>query len=116
VGTNGANVTLNLLIASSKGSGWGLGTNTLVHPILMAKFIETGLYDKHLRRFRNILRKQLHLVVKAIDKYFSKGIRMVIPKGGFLLWIQLPEGVNSVELYRNLLGEDIVIWPDFFSG
>ena len=36
---------------------------------------------------------------------------MVIPKGGFLLWIQLPKGVNSVELYRNLLKEDIVILP-----
>ncbi|MCD4678695.1 MAG: PLP-dependent aminotransferase family protein [Desulfobacula sp.] len=91
-------------------SGMSITTSTLDQYIL-AKFIETGLYDKHLRRFRNILRKQLHLVVKAIDKYFPKGIRMVIPKGGFLLWIQLPKGVNSVELYRNLLPEDIVILP-----
>ncbi len=91
-------------------SGMSITTSTLDQYIL-AKFIETGLYDKHLRRFRNILRKQLLLVVKAIDKYFPKNIRMVIPKGGFLLWIQLPEGVNSVELYRNLLKEDIVILP-----
>ena len=91
-------------------SGMSISTSTL-DQFVLAKFIETGLYDKHLRRFRNILRKQLHLVVKAIDKYFPKGFRMVIPKGGFLLWIQLPRGVNSVTLYRELLSENIVILP-----
>jgi DNA-binding transcriptional MocR family regulator len=91
-------------------SGISISTSTLDQYIL-AKFIETGLYDKHLRRFRNILRKQLHLVVKAIDQYFPEEIAMVIPKGGFLLWIQLPKGVDSVRLYRDLLTENIVILP-----
>jgi len=91
-------------------SGISISTSTLDQYIL-AKFIEKGLYDKHLRRFRNLLRKQLHLVVKAIYKYFPEGIKMVIPKGGFLLWIQLPKGVSSVDLYRKLLPENIVILP-----
>ena len=91
-------------------SGISISTSTLDQYIL-AKFIETGLYDRHLRRFRNILRKQVHLVVQAIKKYFPKEVRMVIPKGGFLLWIGLPKGVNSVELYKKLLIENIVILP-----
>ncbi len=91
-------------------SGISISTSTLDQYVL-AKFIETGLYDKHLRRFRNILRKQLHLVVKAIGKYFPKEIAMIIPKGGFLLWIQLPKGVKSVKLYRDLLLDNIVILP-----
>ncbi|MCD4742846.1 MAG: PLP-dependent aminotransferase family protein [Desulfobacteraceae bacterium] len=91
-------------------SGISISTSTLDQYIL-TKFIETGLYDKHLRRFRNILRKQLHLVVQAIEKYFPEEIRMIIPKGGFLLWIGLPKGVNSVELYKKLLKENIVILP-----
>ena len=36
---------------------------------------------------------------------------MVVPKGGFLLWIQLPKKVSSIELYRRLLLENIVILP-----
>ena len=58
-----------------------------------------------------MLRKQLHLVLDAINKYFPKEIRMVVPKGGFLLWIQLPKGVNSVDLYRRLLTKNIIILP-----
>lgn len=91
-------------------SGMSISTSTLDQYIL-AKFIETGRYEKHLRRFRNMLRKQLHLVLDAISKYFPKGIRMVVPKGGFLLWIQLPKGVNSVDLYRKLLTKNIIILP-----
>ena len=91
-------------------SGISISTSTLDQYVL-TKFIETGLYDKHLRRFRNILRKQVNLVVQAITKYFPEEIQMIIPKGGFLLWIGLPKGVNSVELYKKLLIENIVILP-----
>ena len=90
--------------------GMSISTSTLDQYVL-AKFIESGRYEKHLRRFRNILRKQLHLVVNTIKKYFPKEIRMVVPKGGFLLWIQLPKKVNSLELYKRLLMENIVILP-----
>ena len=91
-------------------SGISISTSTLDQYVL-AKFIESGRYEKHLRRFRNILRKQLHLVLNTIKRYFPKEIRMVVPKGGFLLWIQLPKKINSVDLYRKLLIENIVILP-----
>ncbi len=39
VGTRGAKVGLNLLMVSSRGSGWGRGTRTSDQPILMAWFM-----------------------------------------------------------------------------
>ncbi len=91
-------------------SGISISTSTLDQYVL-AKFIATGRYDKHLRRFRNLLRKQLYMVLDAINKYFPQEIRMIVPKGGFLLWIQLPDGVNSIKLYKKLLEKNIIILP-----
>ncbi|NOX35711.1 MAG: PLP-dependent aminotransferase family protein [Deltaproteobacteria bacterium] len=91
-------------------SGLSVSTSTLDQYILV-KFIENGNYEKHLRTLRNILRRQVNSVAKAIYQYFPKQIRMYIPKGGFLLWVQLPEGVNSIDLYKKALLADIAILP-----
>ncbi len=78
---------------------------------LMTEFLKTGAYERHLRHLRNITRKQLYDAALMIEKHFPKNIRLAIPKGGFLLWVQLPAGVDSMELYYMALKRQISIMP-----
>ncbi|MBU2510678.1 PLP-dependent aminotransferase family protein [bacterium] len=78
---------------------------------VMTEILKSGAYDKHLRHLRNSTRKQLYNVAHAIHEYFPKNIRLAVPKGGFLLWVQLPEGVDSIELYYKALEKQISILP-----
>ena len=51
------------------------------------------------------------MIAQAVQRYFPKGTRVSVPKGGSLLWIQLEDSVNGVELYKTARGKNISIIP-----
>jgi DNA-binding transcriptional MocR family regulator len=50
-------------------------------------------------------------VRQAIAKYFPPGTRICRPAGGYMLWIELPPGVDGLKLHRAALLERISILP-----
>ncbi|MDR8391695.1 PLP-dependent aminotransferase family protein [Aliifodinibius sp. S!AR15-10] len=89
--------------------------NSLASPTLtqraMAHFLEKGRYDLHLKRLRKELHIQCLKYSQAIKEYFPEGTRISQPKGGFVLWIELSERINAIELYRAAFEEKISIAP-----
>ena len=49
----------------------------------------------------------------SVLRYFPKGTRVTSPAGGFILWVQLPEAVDSLELYRRGLTFGITSAPGY---
>jgi DNA-binding transcriptional MocR family regulator len=47
----------------------------------------------------------------AVIRYFPPGVRLTRPSGGFVLWVQLPEDVDSLELYKRALEAKITLAP-----
>lgn len=78
---------------------------------VVAEFLESGGYDRHLKRLRATLAGQMEAVRQAIAKYFPGGTRISRPAGGYMLWVQLPNQMNALELYREALEEHISILP-----
>jgi DNA-binding transcriptional MocR family regulator len=87
-----------------------LATGTLPQ-IAIAQFLESGGYDRHLRRIRKSLALQVDRVSLAISRCFPEGTRVTRPLGGFVLWVELPKSVNSIELNGRALREKISIVP-----
>jgi DNA-binding transcriptional MocR family regulator len=79
--------------------------------LAVAEFMAKGSFDRHLALVRKKLCHQLAVYTKAILKDFPDGTRVTSPNGGFVLWVQLPHGIDSIELYRRALKENIVIAP-----
>ncbi len=77
----------------------------------IADFMESGGYDHHLRRIRREYARNVELMSTAVIRYFPSGVRLTRPSGGFVLWVQLPEGVDSLELYKKALDEKITLAP-----
>jgi DNA-binding transcriptional MocR family regulator len=77
----------------------------------VARFLESGGYDRHLRKLRKALAAQVQRVTLAISQYFPEGTRVTRPTGGFVLWVELPKQVDSVDLYRKALEKKISIAP-----
>jgi DNA-binding transcriptional MocR family regulator len=78
---------------------------------VVAEFLASGGYDRHLRHLRGMLAAQMEAVRQAIAKYFPAGSRISRPLGGYMLWVQLPQGVEALALYRDALAEHISILP-----
>ena len=77
----------------------------------VARFLENGGYDHHLRKLRKALATQVQRVTLAISQHFPEGTRVTRPAGGFVLWVELPKRVDSLELYRKALEKKISIAP-----
>ncbi|HLY99863.1 MAG TPA: PLP-dependent aminotransferase family protein, partial [Candidatus Angelobacter sp.] len=79
--------------------------------LVIAEFMASGGYDRHLKRIRKTLAGYVDLVRLAIAKYFPEGTRVSRPAGGHVLWVELPPKINALRLYQAALAEHISILP-----
>ncbi len=78
---------------------------------VIAEFLESGAYDRHLRRLRTALKHQLGNTVLAISRYFPPNTRITRPRGGLMLWVELDDAADTLEVFHQALKERIAIIP-----
>jgi len=80
-------------------------------PVIKQHFLHYGRYELHLRRLRRALHGNMLKTLNALREYFPEGTRASRPRGGFVLWLQLPGRVDAFQLHRRALQENIGIAP-----
>jgi DNA-binding transcriptional MocR family regulator len=78
---------------------------------VVAEFIKSGAFDRHLRRLGNMLKNQMANTARVVAETFPKGTRITAPRGGLLLWVQLHPSVDSMVLYGEARKRNISIMP-----
>jgi len=90
-------------------------TSTVAEPEMLAEtlglFLENGSYDLHLRHLKRLYSKKIDAVRALIEQYFPLGTRVSRPECGFILWIELPEGSDTLRLFHDALEEKIICMP-----
>ena len=77
----------------------------------IAAYLEKGGFDRHLRQFRQQLALQQGEMLQAVARHFPKGTRATRPQGGYFIWVELPERIDTLQLHRAALGHGISIAP-----
>jgi DNA-binding transcriptional MocR family regulator len=77
----------------------------------IAEFLSSGGYDRHLRRLRTAVAGNIERYREAITQEFPEGTRVSSPRGGFVLWVELPPGVDALTLHEQALRRGIVVAP-----
>lgn len=77
----------------------------------IADFLQCGGYDRYLRKIRRTLMTQVQQMSNAVSRYFPAGTKVTRPQGGYVLWVELPRVVDSLELHRRALAQKISIAP-----
>jgi DNA-binding transcriptional MocR family regulator len=91
--------------------------NATVSELVVAEFFKTGGYDRHLRRIGALFARQCAQIREAVLKVFPAGTRVNQPKGGFVLWIEMPPGFDSERFAAMALAKGISLMPgSFFSA
>jgi DNA-binding transcriptional MocR family regulator len=81
--------------------------------IAIAQYMESGGYDHHLRSIRRLYASFVAQLSQVVMRYFPEGTRVTRPDGGFVLWVQLPDYADSLELYKRALQAGITIAPGY---
>ncbi|HJU68218.1 MAG TPA: PLP-dependent aminotransferase family protein [Gemmatimonadaceae bacterium] len=79
--------------------------------LAIAEFLRGGGYDHHLRQLTSTLHANVQRVASEVAIRFPAGTRISSPAGGFLLWVELPESVDALELYRRCMVREVSLAP-----
>jgi DNA-binding transcriptional MocR family regulator len=88
---------------------------TLASPTLpqlaVADFLANGGYERHLRRLRRTLGQETRQMADAVLRHFPEGTTVTRPAGGHVLWVKMPEAVDSRLLYARAVERGVTIAP-----
>jgi len=91
------------------------GTNPLTQQVL-AEYLESGAYERHLRGLRRAYERQVEAMRQAIGRHFPAATRITQPQAGFVLWVELPEGIDTTGFYERAIAERVAYVPgELFS-
>ncbi|MFK4750954.1 PLP-dependent aminotransferase family protein [Oceanobacter antarcticus] len=74
-------------------------------------YLQQGHYDRHLRKLRQTITDNCMRFYQAIQQYFPAQTLISRPLGGYCLWVQLPDGVSSGQLFHLAREQSISIVP-----
>jgi DNA-binding transcriptional MocR family regulator len=76
--------------------------------ILANEFLAQNKLDDYLIFLRKEYFERKNLVQKALLKYMPKAITWLDPKGGFYVWLKLPEQLNSTKIFMKCVEQNVV--------
>lgn len=83
---------------------------------IAAHYLAKGTLDKHLHSVRNNYRNNLLRARSLITEHFPKGTTATQPGGGYVLWVGLPDTLDSGELFHLAQKNGIAIAPGKIFG
>jgi len=77
----------------------------------IADYLQHGGYDRHLRKLRYALETQQDAMLASAARHFPQSTRVTRPTGGYFLWFEFPEAVDSLQLFQLALAQGISLAP-----
>jgi DNA-binding transcriptional MocR family regulator len=78
---------------------------------LVAELLRSGGYERHLAKLRNTYARQVVQTAAAVSRYFPRGTRMTQPRGGFVIWVELPKRLDSLSLFEAAIRQGVNFAP-----
>jgi DNA-binding transcriptional MocR family regulator len=93
-------------------------TPALLGQATVFEFVNRGNFEPNLERVRNLLRVRRDAMLDALERDFTDGARWNRPEGGYFLWLELSEGIDTAELLGRAgeAGVTFVPGADFGGG
>jgi len=86
------------------------GQSALLEHALADLLTQPGIEASY-RQMRSTIADRVDEARGLIAQHFPKGTRVTDPPGGFILWVELPQGIDSLALFQACLADRICIAP-----
>jgi 2-aminoadipate transaminase len=120
--------TLSKVAAPGLRVGWIVAPDEIMGKLLIAKqaadlhtstftqhlawqYLADNDLDEHIEAIRVRYKEQAHCMVRMIEDLFPGEIKFTRPQGGMFLWMTLPEGCSSTELFNLAIEKGVAFVP-----
>ncbi|MEC4892916.1 MAG: PLP-dependent aminotransferase family protein [Oscillatoria sp. PMC 1051.18] len=89
-----------------------------VSQAIVSEYLGSGHYRRHLKRLQASNLQNRNQMLAALERYFPNEATWTVPEGGIFLWVQLPERLPLLDVYREALAQNVLVSPgnSFFPG
>ena len=77
----------------------------------MANYLQGSAFDRILRQQRREYARRSRAMRETVLAHFPEGTRVSDPRGGFVLWVELPRHFDSLKLYPKARAKGVVFAP-----
>lgn len=70
-------------------------------------YIKNGYIEKHIPRIIEMYKRKRDIMLDALEKYFPPNCKWTKPRGGMFLWVELPEKISSIEMFKDAIKEKV---------
>ncbi|HWZ17619.1 MAG TPA: PLP-dependent aminotransferase family protein [Ktedonobacteraceae bacterium] len=77
----------------------GGGANPFVAR-MVAEYCQTGALEKHIHHLQSLYKMRCDVALEALSKYMPSDTKWTCPKGGFFIWLSLPENAFVQDVKR----------------
>jgi 2-aminoadipate transaminase len=99
---------MNALVIAKQASD--LHSNYLSQRIA-SEYLDHEDIDVHIRKIRAAYMKQCNLMVDLIAETFPESVTCTRPRGGMFVWITLPDGCSSMDVFEAALKRNVAVLP-----
>ncbi len=91
--------------------------STTFTQFIAARYIERGYLDSHLEKIRALYGHKMKVMLDAMDEYMPEKVKWTRPEGGMFLWVTLPEGCDTVEMFKKAIEKKVayVVGTAFYA-
>ena len=76
--------------------------------VIADKFIRKGYINSYVENVRKEYKKRALAMIDCLEKYLPSYVKWVKPRGGFYIWLHLPEGTDSTEILKYAIDKGTV--------
>ena len=80
--------------------------------VIADKFLQSGLADIYIEKVRVEYKKRAEAMINALNQHLPNEVTFTAPRGGFYIWLQLPENIDSTDILKKAINKGVV----FVSG
>lgn len=116
--------TFSKIFAPGIRLGWIIAEKELARKITIAKqgtdlctnifcqylaneYIKSGTMDRQIPKIRKMYKRKRDKMLSSLKKYFPEGCKWSRPDGGMFIWVTLPEGIDTEELFKEAINEKV---------
>jgi 2-aminoadipate transaminase len=87
-----------------------LHSNYLCQRILH-QYLKDNDIERHIAKIRKAYKEQRDFMVQTMQETFPEDVSFTRPEGGMFLWVTLPEGMSSLDLFNRAIKEKVAFVP-----
>jgi 2-aminoadipate transaminase len=78
---------------------------------IVYQYLADNDVELHIKKIRGMYKAQRDAMVSALERYFPQGVHFTRPEGGMFLWVTLPEGISSMDLFNLAIEQKVAFVP-----